>query len=422
MAGSLMECWNNDLLNGENEEEETQENKIRMALCRIACKSILIYYEKYMYKEPCRTSKRTENIFIQKILHGNETRCYENFRLRKTVFLDLSKDLTNKYGLKPTRGMSVYEELGMFLMICTHGAGNRLVQEIFQHSGETIHRHFHSVLKAIGKLARDIIQPHPSYNDGAGDHKPCNQRYLPFFKDCIGALDDTHVKARLPQGQEIPYIGCKGYPTQNILVVVDFNMCFTFAWAGWEGAAHDNCIFCETLHRPELNFSHPSGDKYYLVDAGYSHIKGYMAPYKGDNVRYHLAEFRRGKTRQLRAPNGRKEMFNYLHSSCRNIVERTFGVWKARWFILRDMSFYHIDTQRNIVLAAMAIHNYIRKKCKVDNAFQEAENERYVPRVDPDVERSTRVNVTNEENVENQGNNNIWMAIRDLIAQDIYDR
>jgi len=177
-----MECWNNDLLNDENEEEETQENKERMALCRIACKSILIYYEKYICKEPCRTSKRTGNIFIQEILHENETRCYENFRLRKSVFLDLSKDLTDKYGLKPTRGMSVYEELGMFLMICAHGAGNRLVQEIFQHSGETIHRHFHSVLKAIGKLARDIIQPHPSYNDGAGDHKPCNQRYLPFFK------------------------------------------------------------------------------------------------------------------------------------------------------------------------------------------------------------------------------------------------
>nr|XP_033516364.1 probable glycosyltransferase At5g25310 [Nicotiana tomentosiformis] len=186
-------------------------------------------------------------------------------------------------------------------------------------------------------------------------------------------------------------------------------MCFIFAWGGWEGAAHDNRIFSEALRRPELNFLHPSGDKYYLVDAGYSHIKGYMAPYKGHNVRYHLAEFRRGATRQLRAPNGHKEMFNYLYSSCRNIVERTFGVWKVRRCILRDMPFYHIDTQRDIVLATMAIHNYIRKKCKVDNAFQEAENERYVLRVDPDIGRSTRVNVGDKENVENQGDNNIWM-------------
>ncbi|XP_075091710.1 uncharacterized protein LOC107783875 [Nicotiana tabacum] len=250
--------------------------------------------------------------------------------------------------------MSVYEELGMFLMICAHGVGNRWVQEISQHSRETIHRHFHSVLKAIGKLARDIIQPHPSYNDGAGDHKSCNQRYLPFLKDCIGALDGTHVKARLSQG-----------------------------------VAHDNRIFGEALRRPELNFSHPFEDKYYLVDAGYSHIKGYMAPYKGDN-------------KHIRAS---------IWGMKGNVV------YFARYVFF----IYHIGTQRDIVLATMAIHNYIRKKCKVDNAFQEAENERYVPRVDHDVGKSTRVNVANEENVENQGDNNIWMEIRDLISQDIYD-
>ncbi|XP_055826403.1 uncharacterized protein LOC129894786 [Solanum dulcamara] len=142
----------------------------------------------------------------------------------------------------------------------------------------------------------------------------------------ITAIDGTHVKARLPQGQEIPCIGRKGYPSQNILAFVDFNMCFTFAWAGWEGVTHDSRIFAEALRREELNFPHPSGNKYYLVDAGYSHMKGYNAPYKENNVRYHLAEFRRGATRQLRETRGCIEKFNYLHSSCRNVVERTFGI------------------------------------------------------------------------------------------------
>ncbi|XP_009761659.1 uncharacterized protein [Nicotiana sylvestris] len=378
-----------------------------------------MYYEKYLCKEHCRTSDRSGNVFIQEILRGNETRCYENFRLRKSVFVDLSNDLTEKYGLKPTRGMSIHEMLGMFLMTCAHGAGNRLIQEIFQHSGETIHRHFHSVLKAVCELARDIIRPHQNYNDGTGAHKPCNGRYLPFFRDCIGALDGTHIKSRLPQGQEIPYIGRKGYPTQNIFAVVDFNICFTFALAGWEGAAHDRHIFGEALRRPELNFPRPIGNKYYLVDAGYPHMTGYMPPYKGDNVRYHLAQFRRGAIRQLREPRGRIEKFNYLHSSCRNIVERPFGVWKARWSILRDMPFYHIDTQRDIILATMAIHNYIRKKCNMDDAFRAVENERYVPSVDPDVGTSLRANNNiNVKNVEEQ-NDLVWMGLRDLIANEI---
>ena len=43
------------------------------------------------------------------------------------------------------------------------------------------------------------------------------------------------------------------------MAVCDFNMCFTFAWAGWEGTAHDTRIFLEALRRPELKFPHPSG-------------------------------------------------------------------------------------------------------------------------------------------------------------------
>jgi len=65
----------------------------------------------------------------------------------------------------------------------------------------------------------------------------------------------------LPRGQKIPFIGCKGYATQNIIVAVDFNMCFTFAWAEWEGATHDSQIFGETIHRPELEFSRPKRRK-----------------------------------------------------------------------------------------------------------------------------------------------------------------
>lgn len=61
----------------------------------------------------------------------------------------------------------------------------------------------------------------------------------------------------VPETQRIPYIGRKNVPTQNILDVCDFNMCFTFVWAGWEGAAHDSRIFGEALRDRDLNFPHP---------------------------------------------------------------------------------------------------------------------------------------------------------------------
>ncbi|OIS97866.1 hypothetical protein A4A49_08460 [Nicotiana attenuata] len=126
-----------------------------------------------------------------------------------------------------------------------------------------------------------------------------------------------------------------------------------------------------------------------------------------------------GGSEKLRRMQNIRNLGTKLVYFARNIVEHTFGVLKARWSTLRDMPFYHIDTQRDIVLSTMAIHNYIRKKCNMDDAFRAAENERYVPSVDPDVSTSLRANNnTNMENVKEQSDL-VWMGLRDLIANKI---
>ena len=190
-------------------------------------------------------------------------------------------------------------------------------------------------------------------------------------------------------------------------------MCFTFAWAGWEGGAHDSRILNEARTNLELNFPHPIGNKYYLVDAGYAHKKGYMAPYKGSKIRYHLQDFRRANG-TAREPRNAKERYNHLHSSCRMVIERTFGVWKARFAILANMPMYTINTQTDIVLATMTVHNYIRKSNVADNAFQTAEQENYMP------ENSTsRTNINRGESSSESNNDEIWNAKRDEIAAGI---
>jgi hypothetical protein len=40
--------------------------------------------------------------------------------------------------------------------------------------------------------------------------------------------------------------GCKLYPTQNVLAVVDFDL----HTAGWEGSAHDSLVLQDALSRP----------------------------------------------------------------------------------------------------------------------------------------------------------------------------
>jgi hypothetical protein len=62
--------------------------------------------------------------------------------------------------------------------------------------------------------------------------------------------------------------------------------------------------------------------KYYLVDSGYPNRIGYLAPYKGSI--YHILEFRH----HTGPPQGKYEVSNFLHSSLRNVIEKSFGVSK----------------------------------------------------------------------------------------------
>ena len=41
------------------------------------------------------------------------------------------------------------------------------------------------------------------------------------------------------------------------MAVCDFDMHFTFAYAGWEGSAHDARVFFAALRNRSLNFPHP---------------------------------------------------------------------------------------------------------------------------------------------------------------------
>ncbi|KAL6311048.1 hypothetical protein AAG906_011933 [Vitis piasezkii] len=103
---------------------------------------------------------------------------------------------------------------------------------------------------------------------------------------------------------------------------------------------------------------------YYLVDAGYTNGKGFLAPYRGK--RYHLNDWREGHM-----PTTHEEFFNMKHSIARNVIERSFGLLKLRWAILRSPCFYPIKTQCKIILVCCLLHNLIKREIPVDPLEQE---------------------------------------------------
>lgn len=66
----------------------------------------------------------------------------------------------------------------------------------------------------------------------------------------MGAMDGTHVLARVPAKHRGAFMGRKGL-TQNVMAAVDFDLRFTYVLAGWEGSAHDARVLADALERDD---------------------------------------------------------------------------------------------------------------------------------------------------------------------------
>ena len=165
-----------------------------------------------------------------------------------------------------------------------------------------------------------------------------------------------------PSGNVEPFRGRKAEVTMNVLAICNFSMKFIYAYVGVPGRAHDTKVLTYCA-KEEASFPHPPVGKYYLVDSGYPTRTGYLGPHR--RTRYHLDQFVRGGP-----PTNSRELFNRKHSGLRSVIERTFGIWKAKWRILdRKHPKYELNKWVKIVTATIALHNFIRDSNHEDCDF-----------------------------------------------------
>nr|KAJ0214210.1 hypothetical protein LSAT_V11C400219020 [Lactuca sativa] len=258
---------------------------------------------------------------LHNLLEGGQ--CRDLIHMSENTFRRLCEILQTVGGLRRTQRMSVEEHVASFLHIVSN-LRTRFISWMYPRSRSTRSRCFHRVLRSIIAIESLYIQ------QPTGDVVPReiqeSRRFYPFFKDCIGAIDGTHVRVHVPNRDAPRYRGRKGYPTINVLVACTFDLKFTYVLTGWEGTASDSRIIKNAFTRNDKLLI-PSG-KYCLVDGGLPHTNKLMAPYRG--VRYHLKEY------SMRGPQNSKELFNLRHASLRNTIERAFGVLKRRFPIIRN--------------------------------------------------------------------------------------
>ena len=124
-----------------------------------------------------------------------------------------------------------------------------------------------------------------------------NDKFFPYFEDCLGAIDGSHFHAKVSADDMPRFRNQKGWISQNVLVACRFSLVFCYILSGWEGSAADSRIYDDARRR---DFLIPP-NKYYLADAGFGLCDGLLTPYR--QVRYHLKEWSRGNQRYA---------FNYI--------------------------------------------------------------------------------------------------------------
>ncbi|MBA0753667.1 hypothetical protein Gogos_019801, partial [Gossypium gossypioides] len=177
-AIKMLDCMSEEVMsmvdNSSGDESDDEREKKGILQCMecfnrlfiVASSSVQLYYEKYILKQLCMDAKQSGEAWIQEILDGHGSHYMINFRMSKIVFTSLLRALETRYNLQTSRHISSREN----------------VRNFFVHLG-----HWCKSFPMSRKIS----------------------------KDCIGAIDDTHIVTILPPNEQILYIGRKGVPTQN---------------------------------------------------------------------------------------------------------------------------------------------------------------------------------------------------------------
>lgn len=166
-------------------------------------------------------------------------------RMTPRAFLELCVMLERNGGLPPTRWSSVEDQFAKSLYILTHNVRNQKVSFWFRRSSDTVRLHFHKfVAPIIGLGEKFIVQPNVSIIP----HEILNKRkFFPYFKDCVGAIDVTHIRVRVSPLDAPGFHGQKEFPTQNVLALCKFDLKFTYVFLVWEGTMSDSRIIKNAL-------------------------------------------------------------------------------------------------------------------------------------------------------------------------------
>ena len=195
------------------------------------------------------------------------------------------------------------------------------------------------------------------------------------FPECIGAVDDTHVKIQKPRVDPSSYFDYKKDYSVHLQAVCDSRTRVLFYHIGAPGKNNDGGV-AEMSGFNDLLRSGRIPEKYHIVgDPAFALHQNLLNRYPG----LHLLAW--------------EKRYNYRQSRCRMIVESLFGRLKGRWNVLiKPMPYRDMEIINRIILTCVLLHNFLLTK--EDTAlhprhhFQDAEYRKLMATLDAAKEKA----------------------------------
>jgi hypothetical protein len=222
------------------ERYKKRKRKVLLYTFLLGATAASIYWHNNFNKNIQHDSKLTGKQWMDELLEGHEARIRDNLGVSREGFLHLEKVLKEESTLQATKYMGTKEQLGLFLYAVTTDLSMRKLVERFQRSTETIQRTYHKVMRSF--LYKDFYDSNIQTNPASplSEYNELNRSFFPYFKDCVGAIDGTHIPISPPENIKSNYRNRKGELSQNVLAVCNFDMRFTDILCGWEGSVSDS--------------------------------------------------------------------------------------------------------------------------------------------------------------------------------------
>ncbi|XP_077221948.1 uncharacterized protein LOC143855764 [Tasmannia lanceolata] len=156
---------------------------------------VRLYLEQNITRAPYESGYLTRRTFVRRITNA-EDHCIALLRMDVRCFRTFVALFRKTTLLEDTIHWTVEEQVMIFLSVISHNERDRTVRATTRRSGATVSKYFNKVLDAVLILQyMFIVRPSRETPRAILD----NPNFMSYFKDCLGAIDGTHIPAKVSQ-------------------------------------------------------------------------------------------------------------------------------------------------------------------------------------------------------------------------------